>query len=203
MKKENPHRYNRECMDREKRKKGVANIGVLIRSRRRQLQMTLKEIGEKTGLSVAFLSQVERDITSPSLSSLAVIAKALEVKTSYFLDLPDEGGMVTREHERAYFSLKRSAVQYAKITTDFPNSQLNGVINRIPSGFTSEKVSHDGEDLIYVLKGEGFIQVGEEKYQLKAGDSIHYRGDIEHFWGNDGEEEFVWMGVFTQPLFTR
>jgi quercetin dioxygenase-like cupin family protein len=185
------------------RNKKLSNIGPMIRNRRKQLQLTLKELSQKTGLSVAFLSQVERDITSPSLSSLAVISKSLEVRMSYFLDIPEEAGRITRKGKRPYFSLKNSPVTYSKITNEFPDSQLDGVINRTPPGFVSEKVTHDGEDLIYTLKGEGFIQVGEEKYILKEGDTIHYRGDIPHFWGNESDSEFVWLGVFTQPLFAK
>lgn len=190
-------------MDDSGKKKRFPSIGPMIRNRRKQLQLTLKNISERTGLSVAFISQIERDITSPSLSSLALIAKSLDVRTSYFLDIPEDKGLVTRKGNRTYFSLKNSVVTYSKVTNEFPDSQLNGVINRTPPGFVSEKVSHDGEDLVYAIQGEGFIQVGDEKYVLKKGDTIHYRGDIPHCWGNDSDEDFVWLGVYTQPIFTK
>lgn len=186
----------------KKKGKSPFQIGSAIRMRRRHLHLTLKEVSERAGLSAGFLSQVERNITAPSLSSLASIANVLEVGLNYFLSTPEEVEPVTREKTRKYFSVNGSPVQYARLNREFPGSQLNSVFCRIPPGYFFERVSHVGEEFIYILSGEIFLRVGDETYDLHSGDAIHFDATIPHQWGNRGTEECLCLVVGTMPLFT-
>ena len=176
-------------------------IGSAIRSRRRQLNLTLNEISEKTGLSIGFLSQVERDLSSPSLSSLVSIAKAIDLSLDYFLTTPTKEGLLTRREDRKYFTLDGLPIQYARVSNDFPNRQLHGVISRIPAGWDSEETVHEGEDFVFQISGKSRIMVGGEEHILNPGDTIHYDAAIPHSWGNPGDEVSVCLTLGTQPLF--
>ena len=182
-------------------KKSHPRIGSAIRSRRRQLNLTLNELGEKTGLSVGFLSQVERDLSSPSISSLVNIANAIDLSLDYFLTPPQKEGLMTRREERKYFTLNGLPIQYARVSNDFPNVQLHGTISRIPAGWESEESVHEGEDFVFQVSGQSLVRVGGEEHLLNPGDTIHYDAQIPHSWGNPTDQESVCLTVGTQPLF--
>jgi quercetin dioxygenase-like cupin family protein len=185
----------------QKKPENQFDIGSAIRGRRLQLNYTLKHVSERAGLSVGFLSQVERNITVPSLSSLVSISGVLEVGVEYFLSTPEGAGRVTRNDSREFFSVSDSQVKYARLTNEFPGSQLTGVITRMPSGFQSEEVSHQGEEIVYILSGSMFIRVGEEEYIISSGDSLHFKSNVPHQWGNRSEEECVALFVNSPSLF--
>ncbi len=169
--------------------------------RRKQLSLTLREVSEHTKLSVGFLSLVERNLASPSLSSLVNIAAALDVGVNYFLSPPEGTGLVSCKADREYFSVEGSPVRYARVTKEFPGSQFQGVIVVIPAGYEAEQNQHDGEDLAYVIRGNCWIKVGEETYRLEAGDTIHYQATIPHSYGNDYDKDCTLLSLNTMPLF--
>ena len=80
-------------------------VGLKIRDARKQRRLTLQRVAEATGLSIGFLSQVERDITTPSLSSLVTIAKALDLPVSSFLHQPDIPNAVSRRDGRVTYGI--------------------------------------------------------------------------------------------------
>ncbi|MBW1722784.1 MAG: cupin domain-containing protein [Deltaproteobacteria bacterium] len=188
--------------DTKKMKPGV-NIGSAIRARRRQLNLTLKEVGEKAGLSVGFLSQLERNLATPSLSSLVSIANAIDVGLEYFLTTPQTTGLVARAENRNFFSIDGSPVRYARLSNDLPNCRINGVMTIVPPGWDSEVVSHEGEDFAFVISGVLYIKVGDEEYTLTEGDAIHFDATIPHKYGNPTDQECVCLNVGTQPLFAK
>src|SRR6188472_2793724 len=94
-------------------------VGALIRARRRQLHMTLQEICEAAGISMGYLSQVERDQATPSLGTLAQIARSLDVGMDYFISTPSIEDSLTRADERQKFSVDGSSILYERIAADF------------------------------------------------------------------------------------
>jgi len=186
---------------RNKKAENHIDVGSAIRIRRMQLNLTLKEVSSKAGLSVGFLSQVERNITAPSLSSLVSISSALDVGIEYFLSTPEGAGLVTRKGSREYFSVSDSLIKYSRLTHEFPGSQLTGVISRMPPGYISEVVSHQGEEMIYVLSGSVFVRVGDEEYHISSGDSIHFKSTTPHQWGNRNEVECIALIANSPSLF--
>jgi transcriptional regulator with XRE-family HTH domain len=182
-------------------RRSIPRLGTAIRSRRRQLNLTLNDISEKTGLSVGFLSQIERDLASPSISSLVNIATAIDLSLDYFLTPPVKGGLLTRREDRKYFTLNGLPIQYARVSNDFPNVQLHGTISKIPSGWESEETVHEGEDFVFQVSGQSMVRVGGEEHLLNPGDTIHYDANIPHSWGNPTDQDSVCLTVGTQPLF--
>lgn len=179
--------------------KPVGQIGHLIRKRRRQLHLTLQQLGERSGVSFSYLSQLERDNATPTLGTLAQVAKALGVGVDYFIATPRPADSVTRAASRMRFSINGSSIQYERIGAEFPGNELSAFIMHVPPGFRSETVSHDGEEIVYVMDGEIVQVVDATEFILGVGDSLHYRGTSPHSYRNDGTEpaRLFWSGTLT------
>jgi transcriptional regulator with XRE-family HTH domain len=180
---------------------GQPRIGALIRARRRQLHMTLQELSDAAGISVGYLSQVERDHATPSLGTLAQIARSLAVGVDYFIATPSPEDGVTRAGERNQFSVNGSSMVYERIATDFAGNVLSSFILTVPPGYRSETVAHEGEEILFVLDGTITQRLDGEEMTLSAGDSLHFRGNRPHSWSNDTKAaaRLLWTG--TLPLF--
>lgn len=178
---------------------GHPKVGALIRARRRQQQLTLMELGEVANVSVGYLSQVERDHATPSLGTLAQIARALGVTIDYFVSAPAPQNALTREGERSRFSIDGSSIVYERLGADFPGNQLSGFLMTVPPGYRSETVEHEGEEMLYVLEGSITQRLDGEEMVMSAGDSLHFRGNRPHSWSNHTEEpaKLLWTGTLT------
>lgn len=176
-------------------------IGAMIRARRRQLQMTLQDICDAAGISVGYLSQVERDHATPSLGTLAQISRSLDVGMDYFISTPNVEDALTRQGERQKYSVDGSSIVYEQIATDFAGNILSSVIMNIPAGYRSETVSHEGEEILYVLEGSITHKLDDEEVVISTGDSLHFRGNRPHAWWNDTDKtaRVLWTG--TLPIF--
>ena len=176
-------------------------VGALIRARRRQLHLTLQALADAAGISVGYVSQVERDLATPSLGTLAQIARSLDVGVDYFISTPDIESALSRSGERHSFSVSGSSVLYERIGTDFAGNVLSSFIITVPPGYRSETVSHEGEEIIYILEGELTVRVEPDEMVLANGDGFHFRGNRPHAWWNvtDRDVRLLWTG--TVPLF--
>ncbi len=177
------------------------DIGFSIRTRRKQLKKTMQELADAAGLSVGFISQLERNLVIPSLSSLASIASVLKVEVSYFLDAPTVSSKISRKKDREFFKIHGSRPVYSKLNKIQSGSQLISVMTKTPPGYLSEKVSHEGEEQVILMEGKGFVVLDDERYDLEAGDCVHYMSKTPHQYGTRGKKEAVWICVGTQPLF--
>ncbi|WP_306120273.1 MULTISPECIES: cupin domain-containing protein [unclassified Roseitalea] len=186
-------------MSTQSAQKHELKIGPLVRSRRRQLSMTLQALGQAAGVSVGYLSQIERDNATPSLGTLAQIASALNVKLDYFVAMPQASDSLSRAGERVLFSLDGSSIHYEQTGADLPGHELSSFIVHVPPGHRSETVSHEGEEVIYILDGEIRQVLDGEEMTLRAGDSLHYRGNRPHAWSNPGDRpaRLLWVGTLT------
>lgn len=178
---------------------GHPKVGALIRARRRQQHMTLETLGKSAEVSVGYLSQVERDHATPSLGTLASIARALGVGIDYFVSAPTAQNALTRANERNRFSLDGSSIVYERLGTEFPGNQLSSFIMTVPSGYRSETVAHEGEEILYVLEGSITQRLDSDEMVMSAGDSLHFRGNRPHSWSNhtDQPARLLWTGTLT------
>lgn len=174
-------------------------VGTAIRQRRLQLRLTLQQLGEKSGVSYSYLSQLERDNATPTLGTLAQVAKALGVGIDYFIVTPRPADAVTRGAQRMRFSINGSSIEYERLGAEFPGNELSAFIMHVPPGFRSETVSHDGEEIIYILDGAITQVVDGTAFHLTAGDSLHYRGTSPHSYSNDTDRptRILWSGTLT------
>ena len=169
--------------------------------RRRELGLTLQEVGAGANLSVGFMSQVERDLTSPSLSSLAAISRVLQADISDFFAIPGESSLTTRAMTRRHFSLDERNSEYERVTANFPGHVFNGVIVHEPPGYRSEPIRHEGEEFFLVLSGSITVELDGKATILHAGDTIHFRSDREHSTWNHTDAPASLLIVVTMDIF--
>lgn len=173
-----------------------AKLGNLIRKCRQKRRLTLKELCDKAGVSVGYLSQVERGNATPSLGTLAQIARALDLGLDYFVTRPKPGDAVSYADQRRKFSISDTGVTYEALSTEFPGHELSAFIMNCPPGFQSETFQHEGEEFIYILSGSIEKSLDGETFTLREGDSLHYNGMTPHAWKTLGETpaRMLWTG---------
>lgn len=179
--------------------KSEPQLGAAIRKRRVQMKLTLQALCDSSGVSVGYLSQVERDNAQPSLGTLAQIADALDVGLDYFIAKPKPSDGLSRAGQRPYFSLANSSLTYETLAAEFPSSELSSYLLHVPAGYVSETVSHEGEEIIFVLEGEIEQTLDGQIYRMKTGDCLHYSGQTPHAWSNhtDKTARILWTGTLT------
>lgn len=129
------------------------HVGERIRILRRARGLTLQQVAAETGLTASFLSQMERNLSGVTLSSLASVAKALEVPLREIVTQPVQTTPDTHQGERQDYSVENVSLHYERLSTSFPGSCLHALKIRIPEGYSSGFESHAGEELLFVLAG--------------------------------------------------
>lgn len=175
-------------------------LGERIKTRRKELALTLQQLAEKSSLSAPFISQAERDLTTPSLVSLLALAEALEVELSYFMRIPDNTNIVHRAAKPRVIEVD-SLVRYFDLASQLENRQLDIILMRIPPGHVFPVDQRNGEDMLYLISGELYATAGQTKTVLKAGDSMHFDSRLPHSARNMSNEEAVLLYVGTPSVF--
>lgn len=204
----------------------MENLGEKIREERRKRKLTLELLSQKTGLSKSFLSQIERGLAQPSVSSLKKIAQefgisvvslfANETNNRNILNLVPafearkqdgrsyvQDVKVVRRNRRKTFTLPGSKISYELITPDL-NRQMEILFLRLSPGDSSGEepiLDPPGEKCFLVLKGSMEFRVGEEVYNLEEGDSIYHPAHIPHSWRGAGNEPIELIAILTPPWF--
>jgi transcriptional regulator with XRE-family HTH domain len=175
---------------------GASKLGPRIRKRRQGLSMTLQELSNASGVSIGYLSQVERDNAVPTLGTLAQIAAALHVGVDYFIATPHQADSLTRAAERSRFSVAGTSIIYEQLGSEFPGHELTSFILHVPPGYASETAQHEGEEIIFILEGTVLQMVDGQEFVLNEGDSLHYLGDRPHSWSNTTGKpaRILWTG---------
>lgn len=201
------------------------NLGERIRDERRIRKLTLEELSQKTGLSKSFLSQIERSLAQPSVSSLKKIAQHFGISVVNLFtngsslpplkNLPSLNGgknnpsslvedvKVVRRVRRKTLSLPGSKVSYDLITPDL-NRQIEILFLRLSPGESSgnEPITDPpGEKCCLILKGTLEYRVGEEVHVLKDGDSIYHPSHYPHSWYWIGDDPVEVIVVLSPPSF--
>ena len=157
--------------------------------------MTLAELGKKVSLSVSYLSQIERDKTTPSLSTLMDIAKVLDVGLRHFFETEAEAAHVVRADERQDHPIHSSSSVCRRLTPEAGSSKLKvSRVTLLPRARPEQLTPFAGEEFVFVLEGELTLGVGDERFVLAAGDSIHYDALQPHGWSNEHDKScvFIW-----------
>lgn len=188
-----------------------AGVGARIRALRKEQSLSLRVVADRSGLSVGFLSQVERGLSSIALSSLHSVADALGVSlAALFEDRPlepegaDDGVVVftlTRAADRPR-RVVSGGRHYELLSGRAPGLVLEPMLVYIEPGGTREAASpHPGEEFAYVLSGELIYEVDGTEHRLGPGDSLYLRSTAPHTFFNDGTETTVVVSVVTPRHF--
>ncbi|PSJ51334.1 helix-turn-helix domain-containing protein [Pseudaminobacter soli (ex Li et al. 2025)] len=181
------------------------SLGQRLRERRTGLGLTLKEVADKAGFSVGFISQIERGITTPSLTSLVAVCRVLDADVSQFLSQPRGEGPVTRHEQRPAYAIGDSAnaITYERLSAAFPGSALTSVLMHHPASYRTELTTHEGEEIFFVLQGALTVEVDGEATVLEAGDSIHFASTRPHASWNHASEAATILHTCTMDVFNN
>ncbi len=174
--------------------------GQTIRARRKELGMTLQALGESSGLSAAFISQVERGQASPSMVSLMNLARALNVNVASFMEIPKGEAPIRRRDNPQRIEID-SPVRYVQLSAGMRQQQMDVVLMTIPPGHVFPVDQREGEDFLYVLEGELYTELGDLKETLRAGDCAHFNSRTPHTASNPGDGDAVVLYVGTPSVF--
>lgn len=181
------------------------DVGKKIKELRVSENLTLKDLSAKTNLSIGFLSQLERGLTTIAIDSLNNIAKALGVNLSYFLDGPRYSKkVILRSYEKEVFQVDSNQFIHYHLTNDLENKNLLPRLIEILPAKSKEDVTsyqHDGEEFVYVLEGILTLIINNEEYELFPGDSAHYNSNIIHNWANYTSKTVKILTVHTPNIF--
>jgi transcriptional regulator with XRE-family HTH domain len=168
------------------------NVGERIKALRIEQGMTLSGLSEKASISISYLSQIERDKTTPSLTTLTSIARALDVGLRYFFEIDAEVVHVVRSHAGSDGIDPDAWLAPTRMTLEEATGKIE--VHRVvlePRSPSQNLTPHAGEEFGFVLSGELAIALGDEVFVLAAGDSIHYDALQPHAWSNPGDESCV------------
>ncbi|WP_257195820.1 MULTISPECIES: helix-turn-helix domain-containing protein [unclassified Bradyrhizobium] len=182
-------------------------VGRRIRDLRRVRQFSLETVAARTSLSIGFLSQIERGLSSPSLRVLATLADVLGVgMAALFGASPSADGgsdqVVTRGLQRPELKLWRTGVSKQLLSPASADSKLNlFLVHLEPGGSTGDELyTHDGEEAGLVLEGEMLLTVDSETWSLKRGDSFRFASRRPHRFSNpanDAKSVVLWVNCVT------
>lgn len=177
-------------------------LGNRIRQKRIEKGLSLKELASRIEKTPSFLSQVERGLAEPSITSLRKVANALEVPIFFFLLHTGNPNPVVRRNQRKIMSFPGYQLTFELLSPSL-NRDMEIVQGRLePGGVTCEEpLAHTGEEATVVLSGKMEIQVGSDCYTLEEGDCIYYYASIPHKITNIGTEELVFISSITPPNF--
>ncbi len=188
-------------------------IGQRLRELRQQRGWTLKELSEKCDLSVSFLSQVERGLSSTSITSLHFICQALGITLAeLFADLgtpvdtvvgTNKPERITHAGEPVAISLSNASIKYRFLSRHFPGRRFEIMIGEIAPGYTYPPAAHEGEEFGYVLDGTLRLALGDEEYTLGPGDSYHFPSLTPHGYQAEGDEPTKVLWVQTLKYFQQ
>jgi len=178
-------------------------LGERLRSARRARGMTLRALAERAGVTESFLSQVERDVSSPSIASLQRICRALGLSIAQLFDGTPRGGRVVRRGERRRVTYPGLGAVDEFLTSDV-RGRLQVILSTIePGGGTgAEPYAHESdEECVVVLEGTLDLWVGDERFVLREGDAITYPSRVPHRNTNRGDHPARVLFCLTPPSF--
>jgi mannose-6-phosphate isomerase-like protein (cupin superfamily) len=165
--------------------------------------MTLMELANQSGLSVSFLSQVERGLTNPSINSLRKVAFSLNTPLSFFFEEGSQNsGPVIKKDDRKVLISTDSLLTYQLLSPD-PGRRIEFLITRLEVGGTSAEspMTHQGDEAALILQGKGRFQVDGQLYDLEEGDFIYIRENQPHKFTNTGNVPLIIAGAISPPGF--
>ncbi len=178
-------------------------LGAKIRRMRNAEQLTLADLADKTGLSISFLSQVERGHNDPSINSLRKIAKALGCPlTTFFEERERSAGPVVRKRERQVLFNTQSHLTY-QLLSRFQGGRIELLLTMLEPGTSNaeEPMSHPGDEAALISQGECWFELGPETYRLQEGDAIYIQENTPHRFTNTGSGTLIIVSAISPPGF--
>jgi DNA-binding transcriptional MerR regulator len=174
-------------------------IGLHLRRLRAKRRLSLAQVARAVGVSVGFLSALERSQMSGSVGTLRKLARFYRTNILDFFDAGEASRRQVRPGERKVLEAG-PGVRMELLA--WGNTVMEPHLFRIaPESGSGDPYTHEGEEFLYVLRGELVITLHGEEYRLKRGDSFYFESATPHHWKNPGQTETWVLWVNTPPTF--
>jgi len=184
--------------------KTMGTLGVDLRALRKSRGVTLTDLSEKMGRSVGWLSQVERDISSPTINELRQLAKIFNVPLSLFFGSSEakanEVGRIVRKSARRKIGGGDIGLVEELLSPDLTDDfeVLRSVFK--PNAKLENFVTRPTQEVGYVVSGNLNLWIENEIFELGSGDSFRIRGE-QFKWANPNNEDAIVIWVIAPPIY--
>jgi DNA-binding transcriptional MerR regulator len=176
-------------------------LGDRLRAERNRAGLTLRAVAEQVGISVSFLSAVERSVAGVSLSRLHALVKLYGTTVQ---DLVADGhatGRLIRKDERPRVPTSNHGIQIEQLAVGRLAMEPHHYVIE-PGASSDGAYDHAGEELVFVLRGTLDVWIDErEHYVVGPGDSLYFPSTLPHRWCNSGSEVVELLWINTPPTF--
>jgi quercetin dioxygenase-like cupin family protein len=174
-------------------------IGAHLRQLRSAKGLSLARVANAVGISVGFLSAMERSQMSGSVGTLRKLARFYKTNILNFFDASESSSRQVRPADRKVLEAGEG-VRMELLA--WGNTVMEPHLFRIaPGAGSGDPYTHEGEEFIYVLHGDLEITVEGENYRLQPGDSFYFESATPHRWKNPGRKETLVLWINTPPTF--
>jgi DNA-binding transcriptional MerR regulator/quercetin dioxygenase-like cupin family protein len=178
---------------------GTGAIGIRLRQLRVRRELSLAQVAKAVGISVGFLSALERAHMSASVGTLRKLARFYKTNILDFFGPTESTTPLVPAGKRKVLEAG-PGVRMELLA--WGNTVMEPHLFRIaPRAGSGESYAHEGEEFLYVLRGELHISLEQEEYELKPGDSFYFESSVPHRWDNPGRSETWVLWVNTPPTF--
>lgn len=171
------------------------DVGKQIKSIRKRKGLTLQDLAEKSEISATAISAIERNVSSPTVSTLSCIAKALGESLSALLGETEISYVLTRSDRRERLATEIRNADFHGLSSGMPGQRFLPMLSVLKPGAVSgeDYVTHRGEEFFLVLSGSLEIETSGQLLRLEKGDSLHFRGHTPYRWKNisEGDTELL------------
>ena len=197
-----------EIASRDTTSRGSATtIGARVRALREAMDLSLRDLADRSGVSAPMLSQVERGETSPTLHVAERIASGLELRLSQLLRLDEDGAVtVVRAGERRKGPVVGRGHGYEILTPPLPGQRAELSRHTLAPGASTggpgDPPMHEpgSRETALIENGTVTLVCDGERYELAAGDAVTFDADLPHHFENRGNDEAVLLAVVTAGL---
>ncbi|TDL82835.1 helix-turn-helix domain-containing protein [Peribacillus frigoritolerans] len=177
------------------------DIGKKIERYRTAKGYSSRELAKMAEITPSMLSQIERGLANPSIQTLKVLAKALDVPTfSLLLEETNTEELVVKSKNRKKMVVEN--LSYELLSPDFTGTLATAILTVPPNTSSSDKLlEHKGEEVAFILEGKIKVFLNEEEYILETGDSVKIPSHMKHKWENNFDENAVILFSVTPPAF--
>jgi transcriptional regulator with XRE-family HTH domain len=182
-------------------------IGTRLRHTRIMRGARMKDVADAAGCSESLVSKIENNKLQPSLQVLHRLCSVLRISLgALFNSQQDDFPVVTRQGQRPYVEMdplrRGKGIRMERVIPYTKHHLLQSNIHVVaPGGSSFGLISHEGEEVGYIIAGEIELFVGDKSYRLRAGDTFCFRSEMGHGYSNSGPEEARVLFVNTPPTF--
>lgn len=168
----------------------IERIGSSLRSLRKSKKITLQQMAQDTGLSTGYLSNIERNVTSPTLANIQKICEVLNSSLGDLLERNAEEKIVIRRDDRE-ITVDEHSMRIETIDFGIPNTCFLYIEMPPNTDTRDEWWTHEFDEVGTVLEGTMWIDMDEKSFELHSGDSIYVKAHTRHNYYNKSETEYV------------